>query len=65
MPHIATQCAGRVKEQEEMAKRKESITLRMDADVVSWLKRAARNGRVTVSHLIRAKLNSDFEARRK
>ena len=44
---------------------KEFVGVRFDADVMAWLKRASRNSRVTVSHIIRAAVNEKFAARRK
>lgn len=48
-----------------MSNRKEIVTLRIDADMFSWLKRASRNKRVTVSHLIREALLPVYKSRRK
>ena len=50
----------------EMQKiRKEFVGVRFDADIMAWLKRASRNRRVTVSHIIREAVGEKFEARRK
>jgi uncharacterized protein (DUF4415 family) len=53
------------KEQAMQKKCKEFVGVRFDADVMAWLKRASRNSRVTVSHIIRAAVNEKFAARRK
>jgi hypothetical protein len=45
--------------------RKELIAIRVDSDVVQWLKRAARNRRVTLTHLVREQLYRGFDQRRK
>ncbi len=44
---------------------KEFVGVRFDADVMAWLKRASRNSRVTVSHLIRQAVQEKFDSRRK
>ena len=45
--------------------RKEIVGVRFDPDVTAWLKRAAKNRRVTMSHIIREVVNEKFVARRK
>lgn len=45
--------------------RKAIVGVRFDPDVQAWLKRAARNRRVTISHIIREFVHEKFVARRK